>query len=85
MIDQKGVEHLVKAGNYSNPRLLEWGSSYKPIPGDSGSGVFVMSGGTNGQQPRPILIGIIVSSDDRGGMASLISREMRWVADELVR
>ena len=84
MIDQKGVEHALKAGNYSNPRLLEWGPSYKPIPGDSGGGVFVMSGGSAGRPPRPVLIGIIVSTDARGGMASLISREMRWIVDELV-
>jgi hypothetical protein len=85
MLDQNGVEHALKAGNYSNPRFLEWGPSYKPIPGDSGGGVFVMSGGSNGQQPRPILIGIIVGRDDNGGMASLVSKEMRWMADELVR
>jgi len=85
MIDQHGVEHAVKAGNYSNPRLLEWGLAYKPFPGDSGSGVFVMSRGGEGQEPRPILIGIIVSNDAKGGMASLISKEMRWIADELVR
>ena len=85
MIDQKGVEHAVKAGNFSNPRVLEWGRAYKPIPGDSGSGVFVMSGGADGQPPRPVLIGILVSSDDRGGLASLVAREMRWIADELPR
>jgi hypothetical protein len=84
MIDQKGVEHALKAGNYSNPRLLEWGPAYKPIPGDSGGGVFVMSGGSEGRSPRPVLVGIIVSTDARGGMASLVSKEMRWIADELV-
>ena len=85
MVDQHGIEHAVKAGNYSNPRLLAWGPAYKPYPGDSGSGVFAMSGGPNGQEPRPILIGILVANDDRGGNASLISKEMRWIADELVR
>jgi hypothetical protein len=85
MIDQYDVEHAVKAGNYSNPRLLEWGLSYKPVHGDSGSGVFVMSPGAEGQQPRPILIGIVSSNDAKGGMASLISKEMRWIADELIR
>jgi Trypsin len=84
MIDGHGVEHAVKAGNYSNPRWLEWGPAYKPIPGDSGGGVFVMHAGADGQ-PRPILIGIIVGRDDRGGGASLVSREMRWIADELPR
>lgn len=85
MIDQKGVEHAVKAGNYSNPRLLEWGLAYKPSPGDSGAGVFAMSGGSGGQEPRPILIGIIVANDQLGGNASLISKEMRWISDELAR
>ena len=83
MIDGHGVEHAVRAGNYSNPRWLEWGPAYKPIPGDSGGGVFVMHAGTDGQ-PRPILIGIIVGRDDRGGGASLVSRDMRWIADELL-
>jgi hypothetical protein len=82
MIDGHGAEHVLKAGNYSNPRYLEWGPAYRPIPGDSGGGVFVMSGGPDGQ-PRPILIGIIVGRDDNGGMASLVSKEMRWIADEL--
>jgi hypothetical protein len=85
MIDGRGVEHALKAGNPSNPKFLEWGPSYKPIPGDSGGGVFAMSGGSNGQPPRPILIGIIVGRDDNGGMASIVSKEMRWMADELVR
>jgi hypothetical protein len=82
MIDGHGAEHILKAGNYSNPRYLEWGPAYRPIPGDSGGGVFVLSGGPDGQ-PRPILIGIIVGRDDNGGMASLVSKEMRWIADEL--
>jgi len=84
MVDGHGVEHVVRAGNYANPRWLEWGPAYKPIPGDSGGGVFVMHAGADGQA-RPILIGIIVGRDDRGGGASLVSREMRWLADELPR
>ncbi len=84
MIDGHGVEHAVRAGNYSNPRWLEWGPAYKPIPGDSGAGVFVMHPGPDGQ-PRPILIGIIVGRDDRGGAASLVSRDMPWIAQELPR
>jgi hypothetical protein len=84
MIDGHGVEHAVRAGNYSNPRWLEWGPAYKPIPGDSGAGVFVMHPGPDGQ-PRPILIGIIVGRDDRGGGASLVSRDMPWIAQELPR
>ena len=84
MIDGHGVEHALRAGNYSNPRWLEWGPAYKPIPGDSGGGVFVMHAGADGPA-RPILIGIIVGRDDRGGGASLVSRDMRWIADELPR
>jgi hypothetical protein len=84
MIDGHGVEHAVRAGNYSNPRWLEWGPAYKPIPGDSGGGVFVLHAGPEGQ-PRPILIGIIVGRDDRGGGASLVSRDQRWLAEALPR
>ena len=82
MIDGRGVEHAVMAGNHSNPRWLEWGPTYQPIPGDSGGGVFVVRPGPDGQ-PRPILIGIIVGRDDRGGGASLISLDQRWVAEAL--
>jgi hypothetical protein len=82
MIDGHGVEHALKAGNHRNPRYLEWGPSYKPIPGDSGGGVFVLREVPEGD-PQAILIGIIVGRDDRGGAASLVSREMRWIAEEL--
>jgi hypothetical protein len=84
MIDGHGVEHAVRAGNYSNPRWLEWGPAYKPIPGDSGGGVFVIREGPEGEV-RPILIGIIVGRDDRGGGASLVSLEQRWLAEALPR
>jgi hypothetical protein len=82
MVDRQGVEHAVRAGNYSNPRWLEWGPAYKPIEGDSGGGVFVVREGPDGEV-RPILIGIIVGRDDRGGGASLVSLEQRWLADAL--
>ncbi|WP_435009382.1 hypothetical protein P12x_000633 [Tundrisphaera lichenicola] len=84
MIDGRGVEHAVRAGNYSNPRWLEWGPAYKPIPGDSGGGVFVVREGSDGK-PRPILIGIIVGRDDKGGGASLVSLDQRWLSDALPR
>ncbi len=84
MIDAHGVEHAVKAGNFSNPRWLEWGPAYKPIPGDSGGGVFVVRPGPDGQA-RPVLIGIIVGRDDLGGGASLVARDMRWLAEALPR
>ena len=82
MVDRHGVEHAVRAGNYSNPRWLGWGPTYKPIPGDSGGGVFVVREGPDGKV-RPILIGIIVGNDERGGGASLVSLEQRWLADAL--
>jgi len=84
MIDGHGVEHAVRAGNYSNPRWLEWGPAYRPIPGDSGGGVFVVREGPDGR-PRPILIGIIVGRDDKGGGASLVSLDQRWLAEALPR
>ena len=82
MIDGRGVEHALRAGNFSNPRWLEWGPAYQPIPGDSGGGVFVIRTAPDGT-PRPILIGIIVGRDDKGGGASLVSRDMRWIAEAL--
>jgi hypothetical protein len=84
MIDGRGVEHALKAGNHRNPRYLEWGLAYKPIPGDSGGGVFVIRQAANGE-PQAILIGTIVGQDDRGGAASLVSRQMRWIDEELTR
>ena len=84
LIDGHGVEHSVRAGNHGNPRWLEWGPGYKPIPGDSGGGVFAIHTGADGQA-RPILIGIIVGNDDRGGGASLVAREYPWIARELPR
>ncbi len=82
LIDGHNVEHAVRAGNYGNPRWLEWGTAYKPIPGDSGGGVFVIHAGADGQA-RPILIGVIVGSDDRGGGASLVARDYPWIAEAL--
>ncbi len=82
MIDGHGIEHALKAGNHRNPRYLEWGLSYKPIPGDSGGGVFVVRNSPDGE-PQAVLIGIIVGCDDKGGAASLVSREMPWIAAEL--
>ena len=84
LIDGHGVEHALKAGNHRNPRYLEWGPAYKPIPGDSGGGVFVLRPIPQGDR-QAILIGTIVGQDERGGAASLVSREMRWIADELSR
>lgn len=82
MVDQFGGPHIVKAGNYSNPRWLEWGPSYRPVPGDSGSGVFVVRRRPDGGS-GPILIGVVVDRSTRGGGASLIHRKERWVDSAL--
>ena len=82
--DAQGTEHAVRAGNYSNPRWLEWGPAYRPIPGDSGGGVFYLRRDPDGGF-RPVLIGVVVERSDRGGGASLISRQQRWLAEALPR
>ena len=82
MVDQRGAEHAVRAGNYSNPRWLEWGPAYKPIPGDSGSGVFVLAPGPGGK-PAPRLIGNVVVRAEDGGGAALVCGGLAWVTDAL--
>lgn len=77
-IDQFETRHIFRAGNYSNPRWLEWGQAYHPIEGDSGSGAFVIRLGADGK-PRPVLIGVVVVRSRQGGGASLISRSQRWL------
>jgi hypothetical protein len=76
--DQFGKEHVVRAGNFSNPKWLEWGPSYRPLPGDSGSGVFIFPRNGDGK-PRPTLIGVVVDRSDLGGGASVVSRRYRWL------
>jgi hypothetical protein len=78
ILDQFGKEHVVRAGNFSNPKWLEWGPSYRPLPGDSGSGVFIFPRTGDGK-PRPTLIGVVVDRSDIGGGASIISRRYRWL------
>ena len=82
--DAKGREHAVRAGNFSNHRWLEWGPAYRPIPGDSGGGVFVLRRDPEGH-PRPVLIGVVVDRSDSGGGASLVSREQPWLDHALPR
>lgn len=78
VIDQKGVEHVVRAGNHLNPKCLAWGHrSYHPLPGDSGAGVFLFQQPAEGK-PRPILIGNVALSDPRGGIAPLLARGSPW-------
>jgi hypothetical protein len=80
--DQHGKEHVIPAGNYANPKILTWGLRFKPVGGDSGSGVFVLRQ-VPGAEPAPILIGVVVGADDRGGGASLIHARHPWVAQSL--
>jgi hypothetical protein len=81
-IDQFDREHVVRGGNYSNPRWLEWGPDFFPVPGDSGSGLFVARRTRSGR-PRPLLIGVVVVRSDRGGGGSLFSRNDRWLVEAL--
>ena len=81
-MDQFGAAHVMKAGNYSNPRWLEWGPSYSPVAGDSGGGVFVVrerADGTIG----PVVVAVVVDRGERGGGASILHRKDRWVAAAL--
>ena len=82
--DARGTEHAVRAGNFTNPRWLEWGPAYRPIPGDSGGGVFVLRRAPDGKL-RPILIGVVVDRSDTGGGASLVSRAQPWLDRALPR
>jgi hypothetical protein len=82
MIDQFGKEHVVKGGNFSNPRWLEWGPTFHPVGGDSGSGVFVVRRTPEGD-PQPVLVGVIVDRSERGGGASLVHRKSRWMDQAL--
>jgi hypothetical protein len=84
VVDAQDREHVVRAGNHMNPRWLEWGPAYFPRPGDSGGGVFWLRPGPDGQ-PAPVLIGTVVGHDARGGGASLVSLDQRWLAEALGR
>jgi hypothetical protein len=81
-IDQFEKAHAVKAGNFSNPRWLQWGDVYRPIPGDSGSGVFAYRRGPDGE-PEPILVGVVTDRDRLGGGASAVCRRHRWIDQTL--
>jgi hypothetical protein len=83
IMDQFGVEHIVRAGNHLNPKCLAWGrTTYAPQHGDSGAGVFVLRRTQSGAL-RPLLIGNVSQTDDRGGIASLAYRSADWVEDAL--
>jgi formylglycine-generating enzyme required for sulfatase activity len=82
IFDQFGKEHLVHAGNHTNPRFLVWGNrAYQPISGDSGSGVFLFRKIPAGQS-SPILIGNVAMQDEAGGVAPLIGRNSSWITFE---
>ncbi len=79
IIDQFGEEHVVRAGNHLQPKCLAWGrGGFQPVPGDSGAGVFLMVPDPGGDA-RPLLIGNVAISDERGGIAPLICRRDLWV------
>ena len=82
MVDGQNKERHVRAGNFQNPRLLEWGHGFDPQPGDAGAGVFIVREAPDGR-PDPFLIGVIMGPDERGGSASLIALDMQWLADAL--
>jgi hypothetical protein len=83
VVDQSGAEHVVRAGNHLNPHCRAWGrGAYDTLPGDSGSGVFMMARTARGGA-WPVLVGVVSQADDRGGIASLVHRDAPWLADAL--
>ena len=79
IVDQFGEEHILRAGTHLNAKCLAWGHrSYRVKPGDSGAGVFLLRMTPEGKT-WPILIGNVSLTDERGGIAPLVSREDRWV------
>ena len=83
-IDQFDKVHAVRGGNYDNPRWLQWGDSYRPIPGDSGSGVFAYRKAADPESPpQPVLVGVVTDRDPSGGGASLVARDLKWLARAL--
>lgn len=84
MIDQFEQPHKVRAGNYTNPRWLEWGPTYRPIPGDSGSGVFIVRTNRDGSL-RLWLIGSVVDRSQSGGGASVLHMGDAWLRTALQR
>jgi hypothetical protein len=85
IIDQEEREHMVTAGNHLNPKCLAWGrASYHPQPGDSGAGVFFVQENPGGK-PRPVLVGNVALSDDRGGIAPIVSRSSHWVEEAFAK
>lgn len=80
MIDQKDRGHVVRAANYSNPKWLEWGPTYQPIPGDSGSGVFITAA-EQGGEIKAMLVGVVTDRSPTGGGASLLFGREPWLVE----
>jgi hypothetical protein len=78
MVGSDGRVHGVKASNFHNPLLLAWGHGFDPVSNDAGGGVFVLREAADGRL-EPVLIGVLIGPDDRGGLASLVARGMPWV------
>jgi hypothetical protein len=76
VVDQFRELHRLRAGNFSNPLWLEWGPVYKPVPGDSGSGIFAAIPRED-RTLRPVLIGVVTDRASRGGGGgSLVTRRV---------
>gem|GEM_PF-2082263 len=83
IMDQFGEEHNLLAGNHLNPKCLAWGrGGFEPRPGDSGAGVFFVIRNSEGEE-IPVLIGNVSQVDSRGGIASIVYRKAKWMADAL--
>jgi len=83
IMDQFGEEHNLLAGNHLNPKCLAWGrGGFEPRPGDSGAGVFFVIRNPEGEE-IPVLIGNVSQVDSRGGIASIVYRNAKWMEDAL--
>jgi hypothetical protein len=84
VVDQKDRGYVLRAANYSNPRWLEWGPHYQPIPGDSGSGVFVTVPAQRGEGGiRALLVGVVTDRSPTGGGASIVYGREPWLVEAI--
>src|SRR4051812_27059930 len=85
IVDQFGEEHSLRAGNHLNPKCLVWGKrGFDTRPGDSGAGVFVLTRSPSGES-RPVLIGVVSQTDERGAIATVVHRDEPWLEEALGR
>jgi hypothetical protein len=82
MVGWDGQLHGVMACNFHNPLVLEWGHGFDPVHDDSGAGVFALREAPGGQF-EPVLIGVLIGPDSRGGQASLVAGNMAWLETAL--